>query len=183
MPRDTANLRWCVAAFAILVAMPASATGQLPAPPLQTPVWKWWTSLALGPATASARSIAGSNGGGRLGGDIAIWVTRDQQAFALRDASASRFFDPGDVYDLSFLAGIHPRTNDHVDFVAGVGPGISRGHGTAGEVLPTKAVIAADAQVNFNYRVAGIALDGFATAGQSRWYYGAGLAITLGWFH
>jgi len=164
------------------MTMPALSSGQSAAAPTTAPVWKWWASLALGPATASANAIAGATGGDRLGGDIAIWVTRDQYAFAVHNASASRFSDPGDVSDLSFLAGIHPRTSDHVDFVAGVGPGISRGHGTAGEVLSTKPVIAAGAQFNLNYRVAGIAIDGFAAAGQSRWYYGAGVAIALGWF-
>lgn len=133
-----------------------------------------WASLALGPAT--------TNGGSRLGGDIAIWLTRDRLAVWVRDATASRVLEAGDLYDLSILAGIHPVTNRHVDFVAGAGLGIGRGHDTGGGVLPTEPVLALGAQLNFNYRVAGVGVDGFATLGDSRAYYGVGLALALGWF-
>lgn len=133
-----------------------------------------WASLALGPSTA--------NGGSRLGGDIALWLTRDRLALWVRDATASRVFEAGDMYDISALAGIHPVTGRHIDFVAGAGVGIGRGHDNGGAVLRTEPVLALGAQLNVNYRVAGIGLDGFATLGDSRSYYGIGLAVALGWF-
>jgi hypothetical protein len=174
--RHLAALTRIVLAAALVVAAPMSASSQAPVVPADTtaPVLKWWATLALGPGNA--------NGRGRLGGDIGVWVTRDKLAIWVRDATAARLLEAGDFYDLSVLAGIHPLTSEHLDFVAGLGAGISRGHGTGGENLPSEPVLAAGAQLNLNYRVVGIGLDGFATLGSSRWYYGIGLAVAAGWF-
>jgi hypothetical protein len=157
-------------AFALILALvPARSVAQSEPHPRSV-----WASLALGPSTA--------NGGSRLGGDIAVWLTRDRLAVWIRDATATRAFEPGDLYDVSVLAGIHPVTDRHVDFVAGAGLGIGRGHDNGGGVLRTEPVLALGAQLNVNYRVAGVGVDGFATLGDSRAYYGVGLALALGWF-
>ncbi|MGH7619833.1 MAG: hypothetical protein ACREPM_21685, partial [Gemmatimonadaceae bacterium] len=130
--------------------------------------------LALGPGA--------SNGETQLAGDISVWVTRDQLAFSVRDAGVSRFLETGDVVDISVLAGFHPRSEAHLDFVIAGGLGISRGHHIGGAVLSTAPVAAFNTQLNLNYRVVGAALDGFAAVGPSRSYYGVGLALALGWF-
>ena len=44
-------------------------------------------------------------------------------------------------------------------------------------VLRTEPVLALGAQLNFNYRVAGVGVDGFATLGDSRSYYGVRLGV------
>ena len=139
------------------------------------PVRKAWGSLALGPARV--------NGGDRIGADLAVWVTRNQRAWGFRFAAASRLFEPGDAYDLSVLAGIHPLTDPHADFVAGLGAGISRGHDNGGGNIRTIPALVAGANFTFNYRVVGIGVDGFATVGSQRFYYGGGLALALGWFN
>lgn len=138
------------------------------------PVWKAWGLLALGPARI--------NGDTRLGGDVAVWATRDQRAWGFRFASASRVVEPGDAYDMSVLAGIHPLLNAHTDFVAGLGAGISRGHDNSGANLRTIPALVAGANLTLNYRVVGIGIDGFATVGSQRFYCGAGVALALGWF-
>jgi hypothetical protein len=122
------------------------------------------------------------NGDARLAGNFALWVTRDRLAIWVRDAGASRFLDPGDTGDISILSGIHPRTVSHVDFVAGVGLGWSLGHDDAGRELQRTPVLALGTQLNVNYRVIGLVLDGFAAAGNSRSYYGVCLGVGVGWF-
>jgi hypothetical protein len=134
-----------------------------------------WATIALGPGTANGRQ--------RLAGDIAVWFTRDRLAIWVRDATASRFLEAGDVWDVSVLAGIHPPSDAHVDFIAGAGLGMSGGHGTSGENLPRQPVVALGAQLNWNYRVVGIGIDGFATmSSEGRQYYGIGLALGVGAF-
>jgi hypothetical protein len=139
-----------------------------------------WGSLALGPSTASAGEFR--NEGQLFGADLSVWRTRDKLALAIRTATAGKVFDAGDVYDVAALAGIHPRTEPGSDVVAGLGVGFSRGHDTGGGNLRTTPVIAAGAQVTFNYRFVGVGLDAFAGVGQSRRYYGVGLALAVGRF-
>jgi len=136
--------------------------------------WRTWVSLSLGPATA--------NGASRVGGAIGLWATRGPIAFSLRDVDASRFFDPGDVGDVSALAGVHPIRESHADLVVLAGIGESYGHDFGGGNLEHEPVLAASAQLNLNYVLVGIGLDGFAAVGSGRRYYGAGVALAVGWF-
>ncbi len=135
---------------------------------------KTWVSLSLGPATA--------NGQGRLGGMIALWTTKGPLAFSLRDVAASRFLETGDVGDLSFLAGIHPVRESHADVVLLAGIGESYGHEIGGANMEHEPVVAASAQLNLNYVLVGVGIDGFAAVGSGRNYFGAGLALAVGWF-
>ena len=130
--------------------------------------------MSLGPATADGR--------GRVGGMIALWTTQGPLAFSIRDAGASRLLEPGDVGDISFLAGIHPVRAQHADIVLLAGMGDSYGHTSTGGDLEHEPVLAASAQMNLNYVLAGVGIDGFAAFGSGRTYYGAGLALAVGWF-
>jgi len=132
-----------------------------------------WLSLSLGPATA--------NGDGRLGGMIALWTARGPLAFSIRSAGASRFLDPGDVGDVSFLAGIHAGQS-HADAVLLGGIGDSYGHDFSGGNISHEPVVAVSGQLNLNYVLVGIGLDGFAAIGSGRKYGGVGLALAVGWF-
>jgi hypothetical protein len=131
-------------------------------------------SLSLGPAAAS--------GAGPVGGMIALWTARGPVAFSIRDVGAARFFEPGDVGDISFLAGIHPVKESHADVVLLAGIGDSYGHDFTGANLEHEPVLAASAQLNLNYVLVGVGLDGFAAVGSGRKYCGAGLAVAVGWF-
>jgi len=139
-----------------------------------------WASVAIGPSTATAGKFR--NAGQLFGTDLSLWLTRDKLALGIRTAAASNVFDVGDVYDVAVLAGIHPRTEPGGDVVAGLGVGFSRGHDTGGGNLETTPVIAAGAQVTFNYRFVGIGLDAFGGVGHDWRYYGAGLALAFGRF-
>jgi hypothetical protein len=133
-----------------------------------------WLSLSLGPGT--------DHGDGRLAGMIALWTARGPLAFSIRSAGASRFLDPGDVGDISFLVGVHPVRESHADVVLLAGIGDSYGHDFGGGNLVHEPVIAVSAQANLNYVLVGIGLDGFAALGSGRKYAGAGLAFAVGWF-
>jgi hypothetical protein len=113
---------------------------------------------------------------------IALWTTQGPVAFSIRDAGASRLLEPGDVGDISFLAGIHPVRAPHADVVLLAGIGESWGHTSTGADLEHEPVFAASAQMNLSYVLAGVGIDGFAAFGSGRTYYGAGLALALGWF-
>jgi len=131
-------------------------------------------SLSLGPAAA--------DGQGRVGGMIALWTTKGPLAFSLRDVGASRFLETGDVGDISFLAGIHPVRESHADVVLLAGIGESYGHEIGGANMEHEPVVAASAQLNLNCVLVGVGIDGFAAVGSGRNYYGAGLALAVGWF-
>jgi hypothetical protein len=133
-----------------------------------------WASLSLGSAAA--------NGQVRLGGMIALWTTKGPLAFSVRDVGASRFLETGDVGDISFLAGIHPVRESHADVVLLAGIGESYGHDVSGANLEHEPVLVASTQLNFNYVLVGVGIDGFAAVGSGRNYYGAGLALAVGWF-
>jgi hypothetical protein len=161
-----------VAAIATLTIDPMSAFAQ--SARRAPDHWNGWASLSLGPGTADGRE--------RIGGMLALWATRGDLALSLRDAGASRLLEPGDVGDFSILAGLHSIRKPHIDGVILAGIGESSGHGTAGENLARIPVVAASAQLNFNFVVVGLGLDAFAGIGDSRRYGGVGLALALGWF-
>jgi hypothetical protein len=131
-------------------------------------------SLSLGPATA--------NGASRVGAMIGLWATRGPIAFSIRDVDASRLFDPGDLGDVSFLAGIHPIREAHADVVLLAGIGESYGHDFSGGNIEHEPVLVASGQLNLNYVLVGVGLDGFAAVGSGRHYFGAGVAVAVGWF-
>lgn len=68
----------------------------------------------------------------------------------MRAAEVSRLFEAGDLSDISVLAGIHSRSEAHVDFVAGLGAGISHGHDNSGGGHREGPVVALGAQLNLN---------------------------------
>jgi hypothetical protein len=142
--------------------------------PVADSAWRTWVSLSLGPATA--------NGASRVGGMIGLWATRGPIAFSIRDVDASRLFDPGDLGDVSFLAGIHRVRESHADVVLLAGIGESYGHDFTGGDLEHEPVVVASAQLNLNYVLVGVGLDGFAAIGSGRHYFGAGVAAAVGWF-
>jgi hypothetical protein len=139
-----------------------------------------WVSVALGPSTANTREF--SSTGQLLGADLSAWLTRDKLAFGIRTAWASEFYESDEVHDVAALAGIHAHNEPHVDAVAGLGVGFSKAHGNLGANRRTMPVLAAGAQLVFNYRFVGIGLDGFGGLGRSRRYYGVGLALAFGRF-
>ncbi len=157
---------------AICLALVARAVQAQSAPPDSS--WHGWFAVALGPG--------GANGDGRVAGDITLTFTRDRLALWVRDAGVTRFLEPGDLYDVSVLAGVHPRTERHLDVIAGAGLGVSRGHDSSGANLASQPAVGAGAQVTLNYRVIGVGLDAFATISGSRHYYGLGVAVALGVF-
>jgi hypothetical protein len=158
--------------FSLLASRGVAAQSRVPRD--SGDVWQVWGSLALGPGNAG--------GNQRVAGDLALWVTHDQLAVWVRDAGTSRLLEPGDLGDFSVLAGIHPRSESHVDFIAGVGLGMSLGHANDGAVLERKPVLAGGAHFNVNYRVIGVAIDAFGAAGNARSYYGIGVGLALGVF-
>ncbi len=114
---------------------------------------------------------------------IALWATRDEYAFSVRAAGASRLFETGDVTDFSILAGLHTLRSKHADAVVLAGAGMSYGHSTAsGARLVREPVLAGSAQLNFNYVLVGIGVDAFLGIGPTRRYYGVGLALAVGGF-
>jgi hypothetical protein len=166
--RSAALIAWLSIACASALSAQAALTSK------SSDDWKMWGSISLGPGNADGRA--------RLAGNAALWLTRDRLAIWVREASASRVLDPGDVGDVSVLVGIHPHVTPHVDFVAGVGAGMSLGHDNTGAVTRRESVLATGAQLNLNYRVVGLAIDGFAGFGNSSSYYGVGLGLAFGWF-
>ena len=162
-----------LAAIAALAMWPTRDWAQA-VPQADTTHWRTWASLSFGPGN--------SNGVGRIGGMIALWGTHGTLALSLRNADASRVFDPGDTGDISLLAGLHFLRERHADGVIVAGIGESYGHGTGGEDLESEPVIAASAQLNLNFEFVGVGLDAFAGVGSSHRYGGVGLALAVGWF-
>jgi hypothetical protein len=137
--------------------------------------WRSWASIALGPGSASG-------GGPRVAGDIALWATYGSFAASLRSAGVSRVGEVGDMGDYAVLLGVHYPRAVRGDGVIALGVGQSSGRDSRGFTLPAEPVLAASVQLNLNYVLAGIGLDGFAGFARSRRYYGGGLALAVGWF-
>lgn len=133
-----------------------------------------WLSLSAGPAAV--------NGEGHAGVTLAFWATHNDYAFSVRAVGASRLFEIGDVADISVLAGLHTLRARHADGVVAAGVGWSSGHRSATDEAFHEPVLVGSAQLNFNYVVVGIGVDGFVGVGQSTRYYGVGLALALGAF-
>lgn len=160
------------------LAMPQRVSGQSSGAGADT-AKRVWVSVALGPSTANTRELSS---GQLLGVDLSAWLTRDKLAFGIRTAAATEFLESGEVHDVAALAGIHAHNEPHVDAVVGLGVGFSHALGNAGANRRTMPVLAAGAQLVFNYRLVGVGLDGFGGLGQSRSYYGVGLALAFGRF-
>jgi hypothetical protein len=84
--------------------------------------------------------------------------------------------------DYSALLGMHYLRAVRGDGVIALGVGQSSGRDSRGYTLSSEPVLAASAQLNLNYALAGIGLDGFTGFARSRHYYAAGLALAVGWF-
>ena len=153
-------------------AAPSLVGAQAPAPPPPGDT-RVWISAAVGPGSADGR--------GRVAGNLALWVTHGRLAASVRDAGTSRLLEPGDMGDVSVLIGAHPIRERHIDGVLGIGAGQSWGHDALGD-LPRKPVVALGAQLNANYALVGIGVDGFAGVWSTRHYYGIGLALAIGAF-
>jgi hypothetical protein len=150
------------------------AHAQSRSPAGAVPEWKSWLSLSVGPAAV--------NGEGHAGATLALWGTHDAYAFAVRAVGASRLFEIGDAGDLSVLAGLHPLQAHHADGVVAAGVGLSSGHRSSTDEPFHEPVFAGSAQLNFNYVLVGIGVDGFIGVGPTTRYYGVGLAVAFGAF-
>lgn len=162
-----------VALSALTASRPSLA--QTPTVPVRKDHWRSWASIALGPGSASG-------GGPRVAGTIALWATHGWFAASLRQAGVSRLGEVGDMGDYSALLGVHYLRAVRGDGVIALGVGQSSGRDSRGYTLSSEPVLAASAQLNLNYALAGIGLDGFTGFARSRHYYAAGLALAVGWF-
>jgi hypothetical protein len=136
--------------------------------------WHGWASAALG--VAAGRAYQG------VGGDLALWVTRNDWAFAVRRAATTGLFeDTNNTYDTSLLIGRRIHTPKYLTVVAGVGAGVGTASSASGSPgnEPTAAI---GVQAMLNLYVIAIGLDGFAARGATRHFAGIGVTLALGGF-
>ena len=113
---------------------------------------------------------------------LAFWATHDAFAFSARAVGVSRLFEIGDAGDVSVLAGFHTLRARHADGVVVAGVGMSSGHRRSTGETFREPVLAGSAQVNVNYVLVGIGVDGFVGVGPKTRYWGVGLAVAFGAF-
>jgi hypothetical protein len=117
---------------------------------------------------------------------VSLWATYNRFAVSVRSTSFPIYSDgTAGMGDEAVLAGFHlplrfVKGRD-LDLVVAAGGGRSFG---TGYLVPAKAeqMFATSAQLNFNYRFVGIAVDALADVGSSRRFIGSGVSFSLGWF-
>jgi hypothetical protein len=139
---------------------------------------KAWASLSVGTINVNSgeTSVPFTNRGGAL----SLWATRGKLAASIRAAGTMSEVGPA-AGDISALVGVHVAPAPHVDAVAAIGAGQSSASWYP-KNFATEPILAASAQANLNYCVAGLGFDTFAAIGSTRHYAGFGLTLALGWF-